>query len=152
MVLVFGVREDNTKVLFWMNIRVITNIPSLNQSADVKIRLEETTWDFFPKQILSQRLKAQQIRSSRSIAGTIQRDRTPNQKRKKNFGAPNVVRSSKSPEIAGIIYRIAVWWKKCRLTSFVILGMRSEGNAPKNGEPTVDFSITTMARHTVRFW
>jgi hypothetical protein len=30
--------------------------------------------------------------------------------------------------------------------------MRSEGNAPKNGEPTVGFSITTMLHHTGRFW
>jgi len=109
MVLVFPVRQDNMKIMFWTNIRVTTNIRSLNQSAAVKIRLEETTWDFFSHQNLSQRLKAQQIRSSRSIAGTTQRDRTPNQKRKKKFGAPNIVRSSKFPEIAGIIYKIAVW-------------------------------------------
>jgi len=26
--------------------------------------------------------------------------------------------------------------------------MRSEGNAPENGEPTVGFSFTTMLQHT----
>jgi len=30
--------------------------------------------------------------------------------------------------------------------------MRTEGNAPKNGEPTVGFSFTTMLQHTGRFW
>ena len=30
--------------------------------------------------------------------------------------------------------------------------MQSEGNAPKNGEPTVGFSINTMLQHTGRFW
>ena len=32
------------------------------------------------------------------------------------------------------------------------LGMRSEGNALKNGEPTDSFSSTTMLQHTSRFW
>jgi hypothetical protein len=36
-------------------------------------------------------------------------------------------------------------------TSFVALEMRSEGNAPKNGEPTVGFSFTIMLHHTCRF-
>ena len=30
------------------------------------------------------------------------------------------------------------------LTFFAVFGMRSEGNAPKNGEPAVGFSFTTM--------
>jgi len=30
--------------------------------------------------------------------------------------------------------------------------MRSEGNAPKNTEPTVGFSFTTMLQHTSRLW
>jgi len=34
--------------------------------------------------------------------------------------------------------------KKCTLTSFIALEMQSEGNAPKNGEPTVGFSFTTL--------
>jgi len=34
------------------------------------------------------------------------------------------------------------------LTSFVALGMWSEGDVPKN----VGFSITTMLRHTCQFW
>jgi len=29
----------------------------------------------------------------------------------------------------------------CTLTSFLALGLRSEGNAPKNGEPTGGFSF-----------
>jgi len=29
--------------------------------------------------------------------------------------------------------------------------MRSEGNSPKNGEPAVGFSFTTMLQHTGRF-
>ena len=42
--------------------------------------------------------------------------------------------------------------KKCTLTFFVALGMRSEGNATKNGEPTVGFSIATVLQHSGRFW
>jgi len=38
------------------------------------------------------------------------------------------------------------------LTSFIALGMQSEGNAPKNGEPTVGFSFTKMLRHTGLCW
>jgi hypothetical protein len=30
--------------------------------------------------------------------------------------------------------------------------MRSEGNAPKNGEPSVGFPSATMLQHTSRFW
>jgi hypothetical protein len=30
--------------------------------------------------------------------------------------------------------------------------MQSEANAPKTGEPTVDFSTTTMPQHTGRLW
>jgi len=33
---------------------------------------------------------------------------------------------------------------------FTALGMPSEANAPKTGEPTVGFSITTMLHHTVQ--
>jgi hypothetical protein len=41
--------------------------------------------------------------------------------------------------------------KKCTLTSFVALEMRSNGNAPNNQEPVVGFSFTTMLQHTGRF-
>jgi len=37
------------------------------------------------------------------------------------------------------------------MTSLVALGMRSEENAPKYGEPTVGFSFTTMLQHTSQF-
>jgi len=30
--------------------------------------------------------------------------------------------------------------------------MRSEGNDPKNEEPTVGFSFMTMLQHSGRFW
>jgi len=54
------------------------------------------------------------------------------------------------PEFAGVIYRnnwymcpsslkVAVSKEMYTLTSFVTLGMRSEGNAPRTGEPTVGF-------------
>ena len=33
-----------------------------------------------------------------------------------------------------------------------VLGMRSEENEPKNGEPTVGFSFVTVFQHTGRFW
>jgi hypothetical protein len=42
--------------------------------------------------------------------------------------------------------------KQYTLTSFVALRMRTEGNALKNGEPTVSFSFTTMLQHTGRLW
>jgi len=44
--------------------------------------------------------------------------------------------------------------KKCTrtLTSLVGLGMRSEGNAMKKGEPIVGFSFSTMLQHTGLFW
>jgi len=32
------------------------------------------------------------------------------------------------------------------------VGMRSEGNTPKNGEPNVGFSLTIRLQHTDRFW
>ena len=38
------------------------------------------------------------------------------------------------------------------LTYFSALGMRSERTAPKNREPTVGFSFTTMLQHTGLFW
>jgi hypothetical protein len=38
--------------------------------------------------------------------------------------------------------------KKCTLTSFDALAMWSKENAPKNGEPTVDFSLTKKHQHT----
>jgi hypothetical protein len=37
------------------------------------------------------------------------------------------------------------------LTSFVALGMRSEGNAPKKADPTVGFPFTIILKHTGRF-
>jgi len=30
--------------------------------------------------------------------------------------------------------------------------MQSEGNTPKNGEPTVGLSFMTMLQHTIQFW
>jgi len=30
--------------------------------------------------------------------------------------------------------------------------MQSEGNTPKNGEPTVSLSFITMLQHTSQFW
>jgi hypothetical protein len=38
------------------------------------------------------------------------------------------------------------------MTSFVILEMPLEGNAPKNGEPTAGFNFTTMLKLTGRYW
>jgi hypothetical protein len=40
----------------------------------------------------------------------------------------------------------------CTQIFFVALGMWSEENAVKNGEPIVDFSFETMLQHTGRFW
>jgi len=34
----------------------------------------------------------------------------------------------------------------------ITLGMRSEGDAQKNGEPTVGLSFTKVLQHTGRFW
>jgi hypothetical protein len=72
------------------------------------------------------------------------------------------------PEFSGIIYRnlclpehcpiwsyilkVKLWIEKCTLTAFVAFRMRSERNSPKNWEPTVGFSFTTMLQHTSRFW
>ena len=42
--------------------------------------------------------------------------------------------------------------KRCTLISFVAVGMRQEGNVPKNGEPAVAVSFTTMLQHTGRVW
>jgi len=41
--------------------------------------------------------------------------------------------------------------KKCISTSFVALGMHSEINIPKTGEPTVGSFLTIMLQHTGRF-
>ena len=49
------------------------------------------------------------------------------------------------------LQELLVWINKCTLTS-VISGMQWEGNALKNGEPTVGFSFTTMLQHTGQFW
>jgi len=38
------------------------------------------------------------------------------------------------------------------LTSFIALGLQSEGNALRNGEPADGFSFTTMLQHTSQFW
>jgi len=46
---------------------------------------------------------------------------------------------------------LLLWIKKCTLASFVALGMRSQGNAPKNWEPIIGFSYLTMLQHTGRF-
>ena len=45
---------------------------------------------------------------------------------------------------------VELWIKKYTVTSFVALGMLSEGNALKSGEPTVGFSFATMLQHTSR--
>jgi len=45
-----------------------------------------------------------------------------------------------------------LWIKKCTLTSFVTLGLQSEWNAPKNGEPPVGFPFLAILRHTGWFW
>ena len=47
---------------------------------------------------------------------------------------------------------LLLWINKCALISFVALGMKSEGNPLKNGEPTVDLSFTTMLQHTGQLW
>jgi hypothetical protein len=55
-------------------------------------------------------------------------------------------------EFAGIIYKnCCTVNKNCTLTFLVALGMRSEGNAPKYGEPSVGFCFTTMFQHAGRF-
>jgi hypothetical protein len=54
-------------------------------------------------------------------------------------------------EFAGIVHRIATVNKKLYIDILRRLGMRSKGNAPKNGEPTFGFTYTTMLRHTGRF-
>jgi len=48
-----------------------------------------------------------------------------------------VVASKRSPYN---LQELLLWIKKRTLTSFVTLGMRSEGNAPKNVEPKVGYS------------
>jgi hypothetical protein len=59
----------------------------------------------------------------------------------------------KFPEFAGIIHsNCSFEKKKFTISSFVALGMRSEGNAPKSAELTADFSFVTMLQHTGRFW
>jgi len=40
---------------------------------------------------------------------------------------------------------------KSTLISFVALGLRSEENAPKNGDPAVGFFFMTMFQHTGQF-
>jgi len=47
---------------------------------------------------------------------------------------------------------VKLWLHKSTLISFVALAMRSEGNAPKNGNTAVGFSFTTMFQHTGQFW
>jgi len=42
--------------------------------------------------------------------------------------------------------------KESTLTPFVALGMQSERNAPKNGEPVFGFLFTKMLENTGRFW
>jgi hypothetical protein len=44
-----------------------------------------------------------------------------------------------------------LWIKECTLASIVAFGMRSEGNAPWNGEPTVGFPFMTMLQHRGQF-
>ena len=71
---------------------------------------------------------------------------------------PYILRSNfkKFPRICGYIFTgTAALGKflshKLALTSSVALGMRSEGNTPKNGDPIVGCSFTTMLLHTGRF-
>ena len=44
------------------------------------------------------------------------------------------------------------WIKKGTFTSFFALGMRSEENTPRNGEPTVGFYFKIMLQHTGQFF
>jgi hypothetical protein len=50
------------------------------------------------------------------------------------------------------LQELPLWMNKCTLTSYVAVGMRSEGNFPKNGETVVGFCFSTMLQHTGRFW
>ena len=51
-----------------------------------------------------------------------------------------------------LTFRITyAWIKKCTLTTFVALGMRSVGNVSKNGELIFGFCFTTMLQHTGHF-
>ena len=45
-----------------------------------------------------------------------------------------------------------LWIKKGTFTSFFALGMRSEENTPRNGEPKVGFSFTKMLQHAGWFF
>jgi hypothetical protein len=59
----------------------------------------------------------------------------------------------KLPVLADIIYRDRYFEKKKYiLTSFVALGMRSEGNESKSAEPTTGSSFMTKLQHTGHFW
>jgi hypothetical protein len=49
------------------------------------------------------------------------------------------------------IQKLFVRVNKYALTPFINFGMRSKGNFPKNAEPIVGFSFTTMLLHTGRF-
>jgi len=42
--------------------------------------------------------------------------------------------------------------RKYNLASFFPLGMQSEGNTQRNGEPTFGFFFLTMLQHTGQFW
>jgi hypothetical protein len=48
------------------------------------------------------------------------------------------------------LQELLLWIKKCTLASIVAFGMRSEGNSPKNGEPTVGLFFMTMLQHRGR--
>jgi len=55
-------------------------------------------------------------------------------------------------ELADIVYKnCCTVNKNCTLTFLVALGMMSEVNAQKYGEPRVCFCFTTMFQHTGRF-
>jgi hypothetical protein len=67
--------------------------------------------------------------------------------------------SEKFPEFAGIIFRnwqvqftVFAGVKKKHVYVFRCLGMCSEENAPKNGEPTAGVSYTKLLHYTGRFW
>jgi hypothetical protein len=66
--------------------------------------------------------------------------------------------SEKFPEFAGIIYRnwqvkftVIFTVNKTIYVDVLRLGMCSDGNAPKNGEPTAGISFTTILQYTGRF-
>ena len=60
----------------------------------------------------------------------------------------HIVASKSSPNLLELL----PWIKKYTLTSSSALGIQSEENALKNGEPIVGTSFTTVLQHTGQFW